>query len=457
MKKRNLLKKDRRRFWCLLGLLLLLTMVRYALQIDVPRVVFLAVIAAIALLGDQDEIIAMCICCIPLHESIDFFYALVICIGVYVFKFYKQIRLGTNVLLLLLIIIWELLHCFLTQFDAITFLANMIPFIVLAVIMASNVEKLDYALVVRAFAWATLGVILVMFIRVLYFSGFNIARALEGLQRLGSDKHSNIENVTVAGGQINSNSLGIIAVLASTGLMQLRKTVHGKTSDIVLMCIMLVFASLGASRTYLACLALMVILLIFAEKGGITKKLRLFAVLLLAIASAVALLAIFFPENLRYYASRFAVKDITTGRDNLMIVYHRFIVKNPKVLFFGIGLQDFGNRLINLYRVSSNVPHNSIQELMAAWGIPGLFLFAALILNMYQTSRRYNRRHALIHWIPLIIILFKGIAGQMLNSSYTMLAFSYAYLSLCADLTPKAENRIFFQAPKAHEGLEINI
>lgn len=434
MKKRNLLKKDRRRFWCLLGLLLLLTMVRYALQIDVPRVVFLAVIAAIALLGDQDEIIAMCICCIPLHESIDFFYALVICIGVYVFKFYKQIRLGTNVLLLLLIIIWELLHCFLTQFDAITFLANMIPFIVLAVIMASNVEKLDYALVVRAFAWATLGVILVMFIRVLYFSGFNIARALIGLQRLGSDYHSNIQDATVAGGQMNPNTLGIIAVLASTGLMQLRNMRAGKKGDMILMCLMLVFAALGASRTYLACLAMMIVLLIFAEKGGIAKKLRLFAVLILAVAVAVVLLAIFFPENLQYYVSRFLETDITTGRDGLMVAYHRFVVKNPKVLFFGIGLQDFGNRLINVYRVSNHVPHNSIQELMIAWGIPGLFLFAALIFSMYKYSRKYNKKQSLIHWSPLIIILFKGMAGQMLNSSYTMLAFSYAYLSLCDTL-----------------------
>lgn len=437
MKLQSVMKKDRRRFWCLLGLLLLLTMVRYALQIDIPRFVFLVVIGVIAIFGDRDEIIAMCICCIPLHESIDFFYALVICVGVYIVKFFRQIRLGTNLVLVLLIMAWELLHCFRTQFDAVAFLASVIPFIVLAVMMASDVENLDYALVVRAFAWATLGVILVMFIRVLYFSGFNILRALADLQRLGSDEHSNIQGVTVSGGQVNSNTLGIIAVLASTGLMQLRHRAQGRKSDLVLMCVMLVFASLGASRTYLACLAMMIVLLIFAEKGGVAKKLRLFGLLLLAVAVAVAALAIFFPDNLAYYISRFDISDITTGRDRIMMLYHRFILDNPDVMFFGIGLQDFGNRLVNVYRVSNHVPHNSLQELVVAWGIPGILLFAVLFFDMYRTSRQHNKNLVLINWIPLIIILFKSLAGQMLNSAYTMLAFSYAYLSLCTDMSDR--------------------
>ena len=41
----------------------------------------------IAFLGDRHEIIALCICFIPMHESIDFYYAIVICIAIYFFKF----------------------------------------------------------------------------------------------------------------------------------------------------------------------------------------------------------------------------------------------------------------------------------------------------------------------------------------------------------------------------------
>jgi O-antigen ligase len=271
---------------------------------------------------------------------------------------------------------------------------------------------------------------------VLYFADFNIPLALAGLQRLGSDKHSSIEGATIKGGQINPNALGIVTVLASTGLMQLRSVGSGQKSDMILMCTMLVLSALSTSRTYLACLALMIVLLIFAERGGIKKKVRLIAVLSAAITAAVVAMALLFPDTFEYFVGRFKVEDITTGRDDLMALYHKFIVDNPRVMFFGIGLQDFSNRLVEFYKVAVGVPHNSVQELIIAWGIPGLFLFDALILSMFLAARQQNKRVALINWIPLIIILFKGMAGQMLNSYYTMLAFSYAYLSLCTDLGP---------------------
>ena len=44
----SMIKKKRGMFWSLLGALLLLIMVRYAFQIDVPRIVFLFIIALIA-------------------------------------------------------------------------------------------------------------------------------------------------------------------------------------------------------------------------------------------------------------------------------------------------------------------------------------------------------------------------------------------------------------------------
>ena len=434
MMKQNVVDQDRRRFWWLLGLLLLLIMIRYSFQTDIPRIVFLAVIGLTVLLGDRDEIIAMLMCCIPLHESIDFFYALVICTLVYICKQFRQIRLGTSLMLVILIVVWELLHCFRPSFSVVNFLSNIIPFLVLAVIMASDLRNLDYAFVVRAMAWTTLGITMVLLVRVLYFADFNIPLALAGLQRLGLDQHSSIEDATIQGGQIHPNTLGIVTVLASTGLMQLRSMGVGKKGDMMLMCAMLAFAALSTSRTYLACLALMIVLLILSEKGGSVKKLRLIGALCLAVAAATGVMALLFPDTFAYFVSRFSVADITTGRDDLMVRYHHFIVDNPKVMLFGIGLQDFGNRLVEFYRVAAGVPHNALQELIIAWGFPGVLLFLALFFSMFRVSYQQNSRQSLINWIPLLIILFKSLAGQMLNSYYTMLAFSFAFLSLCIDM-----------------------
>lgn len=447
MNTENRVKNSRVRFGCLLGLLLLMIMTRYALQIDIPRILFLFVIVLLVLLGDRDEIAAMCICCIPLHESIDFFYALMICICVYIIKGFRSIRIGTNMLLVLVLIIWELLHTFQTAFSPEDFLSNVIPLIVLAVLIASDTEDLDYPFIVRAFAWATLGVSLVLLIRVLYFANFNILLALGSLQRLGLDAQSNIQDAVITGGQINPNSLGIITVLAATGLMQLRSMQAGKKGDMLLMCVLIVLAALGTSRTYLVCLAMMILLLIFSEKGGAKKKLQLFLVLFAVIAMVIAALAVCFPETFAYFISRFLEDDITTGRGELMSQYHRFIVTNPKVMFWGIGLQDFGDRLIHFYRAGTNAPHNSMQEIILAWGLPGLLLFAVLLLNLYYVSSRRNQNQSLINWIPLIIILFKSMAGQLLSSPYTMLSLSFAYLSLRTDMTPIVHD-VFDPNPK---------
>ena len=158
-------KQGHARFGYLLGFLLLLILIRYAFQVDIPRVVLLAVIALIALLGDRNEIIAACISFIPMHEAIDFYYALTICMSVYIMRYYKEFRIGYSILLVFLVCIWETLHCFQLTFSIIDFLAYLVPFIIITVLMATNVEHLDYPFLVRVFALSTLGIILILFVR----------------------------------------------------------------------------------------------------------------------------------------------------------------------------------------------------------------------------------------------------------------------------------------------------
>ena len=51
--------EKRTRFYILLSCLIALLMARYGLQIGIPRVALTAIIALIALLGEQDEIVAI--------------------------------------------------------------------------------------------------------------------------------------------------------------------------------------------------------------------------------------------------------------------------------------------------------------------------------------------------------------------------------------------------------------
>ena len=100
-------------------------------------------------------------------------------------------------------------------------------------------------------------------------------------------------------------------------------------------------------------------------------------------------------------------------------------------IYIGVGLNDFANRLVNDYNVAFNVPHNSVQEIIVAWGMPGFTMFILLIVLIILEARKHNRQQNLINFIPIIILLIKSMAGQLLTSNYTILALVLSYLSLC--------------------------
>lgn len=419
------------RFYLLLGLLLAAIFTRYALQIDIPRVLFLVLIALTAATATLDELVALMLCCIPLHECIDLFYSLGLCLMALVSKHHAKLRIGTSFLIVLLMVLWELLHCYRADFSLRDLLCSVIPLVMLMLVMFLDPRELDYPFLVRSFAWTTAGVCFYLLGKVFYAADFNIVTAVAGLQRLGVKAEA--AELAIEGGDVNPNTLGIICVLAVTGLMQLRTMGTGSRRDYVLSICLIVFGALTASRTYLVCLLLMAVLLILAQKGGFARKARFLGIMVMILAVGLLLLWLLFPDLLSYYISRFLESDITTGRDDLLAAYHEFTISEPKVLLWGIGLQQYNHRLLEYFRVATVVPHNGIQEVVIAWGIPGLILFFGLFHTMLRRAKEFCSRPRLINYIPVLILLAKAQAGQLLLSSYTMLALSLAYLSLCQD------------------------
>lgn len=427
-------KTSRKLFYGMLALLLGGCFIRYALQINIPPVVILAAAILAIVLGDHDEIMAMCICCIPLHTAFDLFYAVLVGLFVFAVKCSKGIRVNRSIIPVFLMVLWETLHCFGEAFAPPQFVISCLPLLLLMLLMCCANIKFNYDFIARAFAIATIGMCITLIGKLLYFAGFNVYRAFINLQRLGLNSPEARPSQVIAGGDMNPNALGILCVLGLTGLLQIRSAGRGKRKDIPMMVFLLAFGVMTSSRTFLACLLLMALMLLFSQKGRVSDKIKFLAVVLCACLVALLLLNLIVPNLLEYYIGRFRVKDITTGRLDLMVLYHRFIMSKRSVLPFGIGLHDFGLKVVDFYRVHKNVPHNGIQELIVAWGLPGLAMFIALCMTVIRRSRPMARRRGLINYIPAAIILFKAQAGQMFTSPYTMLAFSFAYLSLCADL-----------------------
>jgi len=432
-------RHTRRKFYALLVLLLGLCLIRYSLQINIPPMLMIGVAILAMLVGDRDEIAAMCMCCIPLHTFFTHEYVVFLGVVIYALKYGKHIRLTGIIIPILLAILWEVLHCFGGSFYIKSFVRTGVPFVVLALFMSNEETRFDYDFIVRALAITTLVMCIALFGKLLYVANWNLMDALINLQRLGEDTDEAQEKLLFAGGHQNPNTLGVLCVLGVTALMQIRRAKRGQTSDTFLAVSLLIFGIMTASRTFLVCALLMAVLLLFSQEGSIFRKIQFLLGVIVIMLLAILAIYVIVPGLLEYFIGRFDTNDITTGRIDLMILYHRYIASSLKVLFWGIGLHDFNETLGGRHQVADNVPHNGIQEIIIAWGLPGLFLFVAICIAMVIGSRRVCKKQGLIHYIPLIIILVKAQAGQLINSEYTMLAFSFAYLSMCANLSPAAE------------------
>ncbi len=415
-------RNSRIRFFALLALLFGLIFVRYVFQISFPRQILLAVAILIALCSDKDELVALCICCIPLYTTIQYTFIISVCLIIYCYRFGRGIKFNLSLILILVMMAWELLHCFTGAFALLSYVGIFVPFVLCAVLMYDTEYRADYYFIVQMFSVTTLVMCVVLLSQLVVASGFNIVLALSNLRRLGMGQNE--------GAELNPNTLGILCVLAVTGLIQ-RQMFHKKSrANIVQIVVLILFGMLTSSRTFLVCLAIMALLFLFGQKGGLARKLKFLGAILAVAVAALLLLYIFFPDLLEFYLERFQAEDISSGRTEIFKDYNEFLLSAPLAGLFGVGVQDFANKVTNVYRVSFSAPHNGMQELVVAWGFPGLAMFAIFLLILVRSSVRKSGRHTLISYIPLLILLAKAQVGQVITSSYTMLAFTYAYLSL---------------------------
>ena len=424
---------NKRHVFCFfLMALMALVLIRYGFQINIPRTSITAVVILIALLGGKNEVLTIALCCIPLHNGLNFHVSVVVCAVIYVLKSGKKMRFNLSALLIIGMIMWELLHCFAAEFNLTLFLTSISPLIFLLIILNSDVIDVGYAFVARVLSAITICVSVALLLYCLIRANYDIIVMFANLQRLGSVS----DDTALFGSEVNPNSLGVVNVLAATSLLQIRHMGCKRKIDGILITLLLIFSLLTASRTALICLIIMTISLLVGQRGKFVQKLRYGVAVIIIAAGTIAVYMRLFPESFAFFLSRFEDSDVTGGRMNLFMDYNNYMKSNLQVIFLGVGLMNFGEKVTVIYNMAHAVPHNCIQEVIVAWGIPGLILVTLLIAVMIAQSKKYGTRKTLLNYIPLIILISKSMAGQFITSGYTMLALAFAYLSLCQDFTP---------------------
>lgn len=419
------------RFVVLFMILIALIFVRYVLGVAFPVELLLVAVAVIAALGDRDEIIAMCLCCTPMYTSMQYVYALGLCMVIYVIKYYDTIRVNSAVVLILAMLAWEWLHCLDEYSSVIGAVRVLIPWVFCIFLTFCQAEQINFQFVSRVFAGCVALMCLVVLSRLLVDSGYNIRTAFVNMQRLGTVS-SEAETV---GADFNPNFLGFLCVVSSTCLLQLRMALQGRKTDVILVVFLLLCGLLTLSRTFLLCVALMVVMLILANGYSIKKVIKMLGSVLGIGMVVLIVLKAAFPENLEEWVSRFQVEDITSGRLELMVRYHNRIIESPDILLFGVGTQSVTEKVVRRFGsakiLGTVVPHNAIQEMVFCWGVMGLLLLLAFLVCLLRSAKRKNPGIKFSNYILLILFLVKIQAGQLITTPSNVIIFGLAYLSMC--------------------------
>lgn len=400
---------------------MVLFFIRYGLQVDFSAVFLLIVALLIVCLGNTDEVIAICMCCIPMYTAIDYNYVLLLAILKIIIFNIKQIKIDCLFLFFCLMVLWEMMHSIFVELSIQQIVANFMPIFLLLLIYCLKLRKFDYEFIGIKYAIFTLLTSITLFVRVIIDCNWNFFYAIQRIERLGNIS----ENAEVIGGNINPNSLGIMCVMAITILLQIYIHKMRKKEFIIYIVALVILGLLTQSRTYIVLLLLMYLLFMFNSMNNVKIFLKMIGRMSVGIAVCSVIMMIFFPSLLESFIARWFEDDLSNGRIDIMMESLKTIYSKLSILFFGIGMTDYSKNVLNYVSIA---PHDVFSELIMIWGIPGAFLliwFMVLIIIRTNVTKR-----TLVNYIPLIIILTKTIAGHLITSAYTMLLLSLAILSI---------------------------
>jgi len=403
-----------------------LILLRNLLKIDLPSIAFLLVASLIAFFGKKTEIIALCICSIPLGGAYQFKYAIFICIIVYLIKYHRSIRITWALIPLVLMLVWELLHAIGQTFDFIEFFRGFAEIFLCTILFLSD-EEVEYAFIVRALAVCTVFIMSIMILNLLIQNNFSFISIFEGTYRFGaSDKE-----MDKFGLNYNANVIGFMCNLSITCLLQRIAIRENKKTDFILITALVIFGVMSMSRTFLLLFLFILAVFLVVRPKTMVNKIKNLLVLIFTVGALYLLVSLIMPSIVERFHERFLEEDITGGRSFLFEFYGRHVFSRVKYVLFGIGMQNTLPKIVSIYGsfAPEFVPHNGIIQLLVFWGLPGLIFFSLFVCALISTAKRRNKL-SLVGFLPLIVV-FIDIQAVQLFTSNALLALAVSFLSLC--------------------------
>lgn len=415
---------------CMLALLF----AKNGLDIAIPMKGILLVAVLPAFFASPTQLMALALALIPMGAGFQYKYALMAYVLIGIVRFGSQMHFSKLTFPLIVMLIWEFLHVAVSEseMELNELMRGFAEFVFLWFISCQKLRDLDMKMISRSLAIAVVGVCCItMYMQMTLVSGDVgdvLSQRTDGSYRFGND---NSEDEESFGLNFNPNQLGFICNLAIAALLVLMRMRKSSIVDIVMISLCVTFGSFTLSRTFLLCLAFLLISFILLSSNSLNRRLFYIVTLTLLIGGVVWAIDAFLPDVIKNFTARFNVDDISNNRIDLFGFYNQHISSSLGFCLFGIGVQGFGERLMQLYGPDIEVCHNGFQEAWVAWGLPGVVMVVWWLRQMVEESRNWCPQKKYFSYLPLMFILLDIQAGQFIRSNTSMLALILAYAVLC--------------------------
>lgn len=388
----------------------------------IPAILFLCLTAFVALFADKTEIVAFCFCFIPILNAFQSKYAFMICIAVYIARFVRIKSVAPYTLPIAFLVAWEILHGFTSELSLVLVLRVFAELVFCCFVLSLSREEIDFKKIVRTMSCVAVCAYTILLLAQLRQFDYQISALFSGVFRFGNA----VDETKMAVG-FNPNYLAYICMCCIEGLGILVYKKQSNVVDVICLGTLGVFGLLTMSRKFIVCAAVWFILFLLSYK----QKTRIFVTMLIVLLAVAFIVQAVFPTAAEALLHRFSDEDLDGGRDDIFLFFNNLLSDDMGVLFFGVGLQNLGNKMSERY--NSTIPHNGFQELLVIWGIPGLIAFVLFLNMIIGRAKKLNPDIKLINYTPVFVMLLNVLVSQMASSNVVISCMAIVYICLVVD------------------------
>lgn len=368
---------------------------RDVLQVDMGKIVVVAVVWLFCLFSKPEKIDYLIAAMIPLSYGFStgyIFPVALICVWIKRKEMPKE-----TILFLLAVMAMEFVHypfyTFNHKINAVE-LINFLSVVALLGYYSYNQKANKYGMMM----WFGIGcAIFGMFVMLNTFQSFSISDLMTGMVRMGMEGIKDNEDEIIAFAA-NPNALAFFMIVAiSLMAVMLINKKGNKPIQIIVISVCTFAGFITVSRTFFICLVIVLIAVVMAIRKKFSALTSSVIITLLICISIIVLVQM--DDLFAAFSERFSDDKTGSGRTNIIAYYHHWLIENPINYLFGTGC------LFYLKYVGyDEAPHNGVQQIIVCYGLMGLIYFLILISCVIKKSKKYIKKNNL-QWVPFIIVI----------------------------------------------------